>query len=135
MNEEDQLEESKDSPEPKPSRRLPCRMIERGGKLSLVEVYDENDWERAYVPTEAVQGDEIAEDAFQAGTPYGVLWEEYLEDVAIPASEIGGELRRRGIWTLEDIALNRQVAVRCLVAAVTPAMNEMIRAAREDLEE
>lgn len=133
MNEEDQLEEPKEEPEP--SRQLPCRMIERGAKLSLVEVYDENDWERAYVPTEAVQGDEIAEDAFQFGTPYGVLWEEYLEDVAIPASEIGRELRRRGIWTLEDIALNRQVAVRCLVAAVTPAMNEMIRAAREDLEE
>jgi hypothetical protein len=36
------------------------------------------------------------------GIPYGVEWEEYLQDYLFSKESIANSLRKQGIWTLED---------------------------------
>lgn len=62
--------------------------------------------------------------------PYGVAWEALITLEATPAM-IAAELRRRGIWTYEDLFKNPQVALGAVQAAHRVDLAALIQAARE----
>jgi hypothetical protein len=94
------------------------KVLARKGRSLLVEWRDEQGQQRSYVPLDSVvdiEGQTVCELA-EMGIPFGVPWETLAHRLpAIDGTALQQELRRLGIWTLDD--LNRSTA----------ATNEAIR--------
>lgn len=109
----------------KRTRHLVVKVIERQGKAVLVEWIDKDQYKRATVPGNKLDGDRCAADVLAQGVAYGVDWETVLSEFP-GADVIANELRRQGIWTREDF--NRNVTqVRGIINRlfVIPLIAEM----------
>jgi hypothetical protein len=78
------------------------KIIRDSGPTCLVEWTEHDDLWRAYVPKEVIQHLRVSADELAAGTPYGVRWEKLIEVHATP-ERVAQALRRRGIWTAEQL--------------------------------
>ena len=94
----------KGQPEPE---RLPVTVIKTKGKSALVE----HALERRFVPKGSVEGGSILSTDWEAGIPYGIPWEKLP---SLPPTELAIQLRKRGIWTAEDLRTNQQQAVEAI---------------------
>ena len=109
MGEEDKQEEQKEVKRPEPV--LPVRVVARKDGSALVEWMDGDGYlRRAYIPEAKVkEGPHAGLGAsaapvkvLEAGIPYGLPWEKWIEVVATP-EDIANELRRQGVWCWEDM--------------------------------
>lgn len=86
-----------------PDPRLPVRLIAHKDGSALVEWIDaEGKYRRAYVPLDKLDKGTVATKDLEKGIPHGLPWEKWIEVIATP-ERIANELRRRGVWTWEDI--------------------------------
>jgi hypothetical protein len=111
----EEKQETKKQPEPK--REFTVTVIERKGKLALVQWLDGDDLRRAYVPANKVVGNRCDEDTLKVGIPYGVPWEALIQ-VEIDPAAIANELRKQGVWTARDLEMKPR-ALRQAVDRVT----------------
>ena len=117
----------------KPARAaplVPVRIIRENGPTVLVEWSVKDDWRRAYVPKEVIRSLRVPQDELDAGTPYGVRWED-LAVVTVTPQTIGQELRRRGLWTVRDCEYRVAEAQAAFVAACSADFGALLQAARK----
>ena len=133
----DKIEVKAQPVEPKPvkvGRPIPVRIIRDNGPTVLVEwavgSKTAPDWRRAYVPKEVVHDLSAQQAELDAGTPYGVRWEELAVVTATPET-IGQELRRRGLWTVRDCEIRVAEAQAAFVAACSADFGALLQAARK----
>lgn len=111
MEEEERREEEPKEEQPRPVSRapapVPVQVVETAGPTSLVEWERDGVLQRGYVPAKEVQQGAVSERTLRAAMPYGVPWAKYAPKVNLSPEDIEAALRRRGIWTLDDIALQR----------------------------
>lgn len=125
-------EEPKPKPKPKRRRLVAVRVMAAEGESALVEWQGKAGRFRAYVPAVEVQGDKCATEILEAGIPYGVSWERCIADLAdLTPKRVAAELRRAGIWTLDDLRVRRKQAKLALAGLAGLAVGEIERAARE----
>lgn len=108
------------------------RVVERKGKSALVEwTVGDNDRKRAFVPAEAIEGgNKCDENVIKAGIPYGIPWEELADISGITPEAIGREMRRRNLWTAEDIERNMQKVSKVIAVLISPVIMSLRRAAK-----
>jgi len=109
---------------------IKIRVIRQRGQAALVEWVDNEGAHRATIPASAIHKGHAAKDELEYGIPYGAPWEELITLTATPAT-IAAELRRRGIWTKEDLLSQPKVAVAAIQAAYGFDLAALIKAARQ----
>lgn len=96
---------------------LEVNIIHQEREWVLVE--DKHSLRRASVPFEALHGETIAEQDFEAGIAYGVAWED-LNFPFISAHALAYELRRHGLQTAADVRNHPRQVERALASAYAP---------------
>lgn len=89
------------------------QIIARKGETALVEWLAGEDLRRSVVPAEIVTVDAAGQawcEAPEQGMAYGWPWEQLIVLQATP-EQVARELRKRGIWTVEDLKANVMAAV------------------------
>jgi len=148
----DELERIEDGEQPEPEppepvtpplQMISVRVIDRAGTsaqgAALVEYgsWAKGTVERCYVPRDALERDgeavAVREDILDAGPPYGIPWHRFAK-IKVSADDVELELRKRGVWRLEDATDGNKV-MAAVLAAIKPAVHEMMRAAQEWMEE
>lgn len=85
--------------------------------------------ERRIVPARAIaEDDKIPLTVWEAGIEYGLSWEQIVVLHATPET-VAAELRRAGIWTLDDLYHKPQAALGALQAAYHLDLAALIQAA------
>lgn len=82
------------------------RLIKTKGRIAVVE----HGGDRRIVPIEEKDNPE----AFEAGMPWGIPWEAV--ELSASSQDLAAELRRRGIWSIEDLRQNPKGAMGALQA-------------------
>jgi hypothetical protein len=103
LADEQQTELQEKQAKPPRKKMVHARLIAHKGAAALVE-YIDGGFKRCYIPlaefdAEKAQADEAV---LKAGVPYGVDWSR-VELKQLDPLELDQELKRRGLWTLEDI--------------------------------
>jgi hypothetical protein len=113
-------------------REVQAKVITRSGGLTLVE------WLDGVYPNRAwVTPDQITEDAGrhltvfhpEGGIPYGVDWSE-LTSGLLNTGEIENRLKQAGIWTVEELQRQPNVALGVLRAVAGDLLQELLTSAR-----
>src|SRR4030042_2254375 len=108
---------------------MKVRTIQRKGQGTLVEWRDEDGYHRAVVPAGAVDGDYCDPDELLMGIPYGEPWAQVVGDLVIAAADVENELRKHGIWTIEDVRQSPNAAAAALLAVHKMGVDTLIRRA------
>lgn len=120
-----------DDDEPtKATPQIKVRVVQRRGESALVEWLDGERQSRAMIPATAVVDDLVAEDVLAAGIPYGVPWGELVQLTATPDA-VQAELYRVGVWTVDDLRQNPQLALGALQRVYGTDLAALMRAAKE----
>lgn len=104
------------------TQRIPVRVIQQARGSALVEGQVEGYPQRVIVPVEALDREQtITGDDLLMGIPYGVPWEDLLDN-ALPSrdeiiTDLAGRLRQAGIWDEAALMQNMQAAIGALLAA------------------
>lgn len=132
----EQLEQEPQEPEPKPVERpkrvklIAVKPVKRSGAATCVE-WDVNGWpRRAWVPTEEVRENKVAQDSLEAGVPEGIRWEERVTD-AFDVAALARGLYRRGIFTAGDVAANKPGVQAAIQEAVGPVFRQLLSLTEE----
>ena len=81
-------------------------VIRKQGQVVLVEWAEDGKPKRALVPGDKINNGLCASYILDAGIPYGLQWEELLENVNENTKfveALATNLRKEGIWTAEDV--------------------------------
>lgn len=116
--------------EPVAAEMIAVRVIRAQGPAVLVQWTDGDDLRRAYVPAREVLDGQVSSETLAAGIPYGLLWEEIVAFSVTP-ERLARELRRRGVWTTEDVLRQPNSIVAALQAAYRIDLAAIQGAARE----
>ena len=92
------------------------KVISTSGKAALVEWIIEKSVYRGTVPLDKVLSGVVDRDVLAMAVPYGEPWEEI--ELETSGTVLAQELRRRGIWTAEDLFANGQAAQAAIRAAI-----------------
>ena len=88
------------------------KVIRHKGLSSLIEFYDEDEnVKRAFVPSDAIFEDKgfsfVSAKDIEMSIPYGIPFEEGLSGTfTVRAEKVIQELKKAGIWTVEDYENN-----------------------------
>ena len=85
----------------------PVRVVRVTGESALVEWLEDGRLKRCVLPV-GLAGAEIDAETLGLGAPYGLPWEEIITLQATPET-LADNLRRAGIWTLEDMRDSKKV--------------------------
>jgi len=110
------------------------KIIQRQGQAALVEWIDDGVTRRSTVPSAVIQKRRVPTAELKRGIPYGEPWEELIELKATPEI-LAAELRRRGIWTVEDLQANPEIARGAIMDAYGCELGHLMRAVKERREE
>lgn len=112
-------EEEITTPEPKAAPPTTVQIVLRKSGLLLVEWENEGQPKRAWiVPEMIVEQVDAATALVQApdeGVPYGEDWAALLEVNRVTPAAIDRELKRKGIWTLDDLRGNPSLVRKVLI--------------------
>ena len=104
--------EAQPAPEPEPApvarkpraRMVDVHVIRAKAGSALVQWLDAGGmYHRGYLPTASVVDGAADLNELEKAIPYGLPFEDYIEITATPQS-IANELRKRGVWTFEDLS-------------------------------
>lgn len=86
-------------------KKIKVSVLRTEGMSALVEWYDDeaDELKRAYVPRNEVSNGACSDTVLKNGIPYGLPWAKFLE-VTMTPQDLQRELRRIGLWTLDDFA-------------------------------
>jgi hypothetical protein len=111
---------------------IPVRIIQRKNGLFLVEWDEPNTLKRAWIDQELLVVDNgMVGEAYapQAGIPYGADWSVMISPSVQP-NDIDRELKRRGIWTIEELRLRPQEATNAIRDAYGVDLAALLQAAK-----
>ncbi len=114
----------------KTPKQIKVKVVQRRGESALVEWLDGEQQQRATVPATAVVHNQVAEDVLLAGVPYGVPWADLVQLTATPDA-VQAELYRVGVWTVDDLRRNPQLALGALQRIYGTDLAALMRAAKE----
>lgn len=125
----------------KQEKPIAVRIIRDNGPTALVEwIINKTDARRAYVPKGVIQhldpssgAGGVAPSELDAGTAYGVAWEELAVVTATP-QEIGRQLRRHGIWTRRDLEQHIDVVQAAYLEAYGADLGALLQKVRQQEE-
>lgn len=100
------MEETKDEQKKHEVVSVSVRCIRHKGDAALVEWIDRGQYRRGFIPLSSIKDGTVKETTLKRAVPYGIPWEKCIKITATP-EEIANELRRAGMWTLEDIDAGR----------------------------
>jgi hypothetical protein len=83
-------------------KRQAVRVVRENAGAALVEWEVSDDLRRAWVPVLSIKDGTIDADVLVEGTPVGVDWAKFIKVQATP-ERLAKELRKAGIWTVEDL--------------------------------
>jgi hypothetical protein len=83
------------------------KIIQKENGNALIEWVDEGQYHRSIVPLESVVDNQTEHPEW--GIEYGEDWAALVGQ--IDAGELANELRRRGIWTKEDLRQHHKAAL------------------------
>lgn len=110
---------------------MKTKLIRRQGNVALVEIYDEGTYTRVIVPSNKVSDSGTVNPAIlEMGIPYGCPWEEMITLTATPEM-IANELRRRGVFTVDDLLSNPKVAFSAVQYVYGIDAQKLVKAALE----
>lgn len=82
---------------------MEVKVISQDGKSVLVEWMDNGRLKRGVLPASEVRrGKYTTKRALNMAAPYGMPWEELVQ-LKATSEQLAENLRRRGIWNLEDM--------------------------------
>ena len=115
----------------KKAKLVDVQVIRTEKETALVEWADrEGMLQRAYVPTTEVTSDQVSSDTLDAGISYGVAFEDIWKP-SVTATQVAQELRRRGIWTREDVFEQPNAVIVALQAAYGLDLGRLQSACKE----
>jgi len=89
---------------------IKVRIVRRKSDLVLVQWEDDVTFQRAWITSsmirEQVDTDFLLVEAPWEGVPYGERWDLLLKVSQVTPEKIDRELKRKDIWTIEDLQLN-----------------------------
>ena len=94
--------EQERKPSVKKEKSLDVRTLRTKGGSALVEYVERGFYRRVYIPFEEIENGKVKPSILEAGIVYGEPWEDFMEVIATPEA-MANELRRRGVWTVEDV--------------------------------
>lgn len=107
-------------------------IIKNKSGTALVE-WDNGTLQRGYIPSNLIPDDYLVnENDLQLAVPYGVQWEDILTlDVTI--RQLDFELKKLGIWTLEDVLANSDKVLNALKAVYGLELSKIQAIAKQQL--
>jgi hypothetical protein len=110
---------------------MKTKLIRKQDNVALIEVFDNGVYSRVVVPSHSVSDNgKVPADVLEMGIPYGCPWEEMVTLTATPEA-IANELRRRGIYTAEDMLSNQQAVFSVVQSVYSVDSQALIKAAVE----
>ena len=95
-------------------KKITVSVIRIQGESALVEWVVDGIIRRAYIPRDSISIDKkVEEDILSEGAPYGASWEK-VKIPEITADELAQALRRSGIWTVDDLRKNPNLALSAI---------------------
>jgi len=114
------------------SNRIKVKVVQRNNQASLVEwITEDGDLRRATVPSAVIINGACDSAELEYGIPYGVAWEQLITARDDFAPRLARELRRRGIWTVEELEANPNAVLGAIQAAHGVDLAVLLRAARQ----
>lgn len=105
--------------------------IRNKGEAVLIEYVQDGALQRAIVPRDSMVADNVDDDALERAISYGVAWED-LPAIVVTPDVLAYELRRRGIWTIEELQLNKDGALAAIRGAVKHVYAALLDAAQKE---
>lgn len=94
---------------------MEVKLLRREGHSALVEWFDGVEVRRGIIPVRLVDSGYVEREELERAIPYGEAWEELVELKATPEL-LARELRKVGIWTVEDLRQRPNEALAALMA-------------------
>lgn len=104
-------------------------ILRQSAQSALVEYTDDTGPHRVTVPASALHDNGVDEAELALGIEHGAPWEALLR-LRVTPETVAAELRRRGIWTLEDLLSKPQEAKGAILALVGNQYAQLVNAAR-----
>lgn len=111
-----------------------CKIINERNGMVLIEWQTANGLARALVTHSMLQDrtDRAATVvAPERGIPYGVAWEHVLPDLQATRGQLADELRKRGIWTVEELRARPNEVLGALTAIYGVDMAAIFNAVKD----
>ncbi len=113
-------------------KKVAVKIVGRVEGAALIQWPDGEDYKRAFVPPETLQEGQVDETVLEAAIPYGVPWEDFLDIKALTPKRIAREMRRIGIWTIDDLRAKGPIAKQAVWGAIQFDLGALIRAVEEE---
>ena len=112
---------------------MQVKVIASTGGSAVIAWAGDNGVERGVIPAELVNGNEVEDALLSLAIPYGLPWEDLLESTLVPItpSMVAGELRKRGIWTYEDLLSKTQEAYGAIMSVYGLDFHVLMREAKK----
>ena len=108
------------------------RVIQRGRGAVLIQWNEDKRSLRGWVPDVAIDSDQrVNTSELDKAIPYGIPFQDLLEDIIISKQQLIDELHRRNIWTEQDIINNPVEISRAITASVSMSVSKFQTAVRE----
>lgn len=99
------------------------KVIQRSAQSALVQWRDGEERYRSFVPLRELKGDQV--EAPELGISYGEDWAALITATVDP-KRIDQELKRSGIWTIEDLRARVDVAQGAINRVVSEILNDLL---------
>lgn len=113
--------------------KMIVNIVERVGQSLVVQWNDDEGIHRSIIPEELVNGNVVDKKSLSMAIPYGVDWANVFDEIMneVTPEVVATELRKRGIWTVEDLLSNSQAALGAIQEAYGVDFAKLLRAARK----
>jgi len=105
---------------------ITVQVIGAQGRSTLVQTDDLRRW---YVPSSKVKDGQVDKADLDKSPPYGIQWEAYLEPI-LPET-VALWLRKRGIYTADDLATRDRELIRIGTKLITEAVRQAAQEAAQ----
>lgn len=102
---------------------IAVKVISRTTQTALVEWVEDGNYHRSFVPTAEVIDGHVERPHW--GAPYGEDWAALITE-QVDLDAIANELRRRGIWTVDDLQANSEAAKSVIQAAASRLLSSLL---------
>jgi len=128
------VDEQQEVPIGSEEQLISCQVVRRKSDLALVEWEQDGAPKRAWAtPSMVVEQVENSKSVVvrnpDEGVPYGERWQDLLPNPQVTPETIDRELKRRGIWTIDDLQANPNLARTCLQRAYGLDLGVLLTAA------
>lgn len=94
------------------------KRVRSGRGTILIEWTRDDMIHRGWIPDDMINADnEVTERTIQSSIPFGLPFEHIIDRQTISPQILADSLRRRGIWTEEDVMKNPETVQKAIIAS------------------